>query len=141
MDVFKAYLSVYSFPFFQKDAAHKGLCEHVLTDENAYNLVRSSMRVLVPTPLGNKAQKQQLYDSLKFRIPVYFGKPCLDMFSDAKLKKVAGYTSADALKRVNYEIRYAICGRVLATSSTVKTPKYAFMFACVGGQFRISQHV
>jgi hypothetical protein len=117
--------SIYSFEFFSSNSEHRALCVRVLSGEALSEQVSNSMRVLVPADTLARNPKA-IRDSLHYRVPVYFGEDRTDMFSEKRLKQVAGYTLAEAHKRLDPMVRYTVVGRVLATSATVKKPSWAY---------------
>jgi len=130
-----ALLSIYTFDFFAKGTRNEELCRAVLDDVVTKEKVAASMRILLPPSVDAAADVVRIQDSLQYRIPVYFGRICSDMFKDAALKKVCGYKAKEGLAKIDPSIRYAICGRVLATSKSVAKPKYAYVSNVWGVNF------
>lgn len=131
MQRFEKLLSIYKGQTFNPHSRHRELCEIVLKDAALTKEVSDSMRIILPHPVSHiPGGAQGIQDSLTYRVPVYFGKNMLDMFDAKKLTKVCGYTLKDVEQKLDPRIRYTICGRVLATSSSVNKPKVAYLAHC-----------
>jgi hypothetical protein len=92
------------------------MCQLVLEDATYRKSVESSIRVIVTSDSVN-APHSRIRDSLRYKIPVYFGSPELDLFDKDLFEQSSGFTLDDAEKKPDQSIRYAICGKVLAGSS------------------------
>ena len=118
-------VGIYTYPPFNSKAQNEQLCRQVMEDKSVYRAVSDSMRVILAEPPTTKSHIQEIKDSLKFRIPVYFGEVESDMFREKELKRVCGYTSAQGQAKILPQHRYVVCGRVLATSGG--DPTYAYV--------------
>jgi ribA/ribD-fused uncharacterized protein len=124
-------LGLYTFPFFNKDARNEELCRLALQDDRYHKDIAKSMRVILPPSSSaseaGSPEQDTLRESLLHRIPVYFGSIKRSLFHDSKFKKLTGYTAKQAMDRIDLSVRYALCGRVLASSAAVAKPKYAYV--------------
>ncbi|KAI9088727.1 hypothetical protein DFS34DRAFT_598268 [Phlyctochytrium arcticum] len=140
MEKLDQFTQVYSYPPFCPTARNEELCRLVLDNPHEYDRISQSLRLILPASSKDihpdpHQQHLLISDSLRYRIPVYFGKICYDMFDDAVLKKICGYSAAEGDARIQREVRYVVCGQVLATSAKCLEPKTAFVAHAWGINF------
>ncbi|KAI8819931.1 uncharacterized protein EV422DRAFT_568382 [Fimicolochytrium jonesii] len=142
-DQLESFAQIYAYPPFSTRARTEKLCRSVMSDPELYARIARSMRVILPRQLlapdeQDDEQRRIIRDSLRYRIPVYFGRICSQSFNDDVLLRVCGYTAAEGHTKILPKCRYVVCGRVLATSPCVDTPKPAYVAHAWGINFETS---
>jgi hypothetical protein len=103
---FSDIMSIYNYDFF-------GDIEHTKFVENVYNRFHKklSKRTNIFIPFEQSGNTEALYELIKFRYPVYFGEPRIDLYSSNKLYNILGYNEKDIKLPPN--TRFSIAGPAL----------------------------
>jgi len=111
-------LSIYTRGFFNKESKHEELCIKVLEDGKLKKEIEDSMAIIIPSNINiqDKDIQKKIKQSLKERIPIYFGTSIPALFSEKKfeilMKTQKLKTIEDNLNNIS-EIRYGVVGKVL----------------------------
>lgn len=109
-------MKMYNFDFYG-DKDHYEFVKHIY--KYYHNRLSSRTRVYVPDT--QSASDDEIIDSLKYRYPVYYGKPIVDKYNWDHIINLLGYNVTNIQKDpdIVYRRRYAISGPVKIMKSSL----------------------